>query len=122
MDVVEPARTVAAPDPTGRAARKRNLERVISVLWKVVSDASAAASSDGHVFGLLVLLSCVRNRELLDGWRRKRTTHSAPTNFQRRRQVPLHERLVDFERPGDVVEPIARIVGWEKGGHIDIDP
>ena len=53
--------------------------------------------------------------------RGERPPHGRPADLRGRRQVALHERLVQPEHPRDVVEAVAGVVGREQRGGVDVE-
>ncbi len=114
----EPGRPVAL---AGNPAQQIDLDDVVAVLGKGVPDQRPAACAERQPRDSLVLPHLLRHAELARRRRGERPPHRGLADLGGRRQVALHERLVQPEHPGDVVEAVAGIVGREQGSGVDVE-
>ena len=62
-----------------------------------------------------------READVVDIGERRRRAHREPADLLRRGQIPLHERRRHLQHAGDVVEPIARVVGGKQRVDVDVE-
>src|SRR5262245_19450521 len=108
MEIREPADRIARR--TGLVALEPHAEAVLAVLREVVANERAAARAERQPFGALVLTFVLRHLERLGDGRRRWRANREAADLARGRKIALHQRLRDFEDPGNVVEPVARII------------
>ena len=101
--------------------QQRQPDHVLAVDREVVRDGRAAARAERLAFERLVLAEIALHRV---GDLRRRGVAFAdgqPADLRRRRDVALEQRRRHAEHVGDVVEAVARIVGRQQGGGIDVE-
>src|SRR5436190_1848784 len=83
-------------------------------------DAHATPRAKRHIRSLSILIRRVGYRKFINDRRWESRPDGGAADLPRGRQISLEQRWVDSERAGDIVEPIAGVVGRKKRGNIDI--
>ena len=80
-----------------------------------------AAGAERQAVVAIVLLHSRRHAVDRRGRARRRTADRGPADHARRREIALDERRRHLQHARDVVEAVARIVGRQQVGDIDLD-
>ena len=105
----------------GEQVEQLQLDLVLGVPREVVLHRHAAARAERQAVPVLVLRQVRGDPERLAAGRHRRGSHGQAADRPRRVHVALQQRGRDLEDAGDVVEPVALVVGRHERGGVDVE-
>ena len=102
--------------------RRGDLNQVLRVHRKRVADERAAARPERKSLEPIVLRDVVLNPEDINARKWRRRADREPADLLCGREIPFEECRRHLQDAGHVVEPVARIIGWQHRGDVDVYP
>ena len=104
-----------------QVARELGRDLVLGVGREVVLDQRAAARAERQAGQAPLLRAVVGHAEPIDVHELRRRADREPADLVGRREVALEQRRRQLQHAGDVVEAVARLVGRQQLGDLDVE-